>query len=534
MESGPCSSAIAALAGVDMRTRSVRFAARSALGCTGAAAAVVACMRSKSAAQLLATMQSESSLATRAVFFPNVDGHYLPRTPRQAILTGQANRVPVLTGTNHDEGTLFGFLEHDAGETTLNADTYKAVLKQTADDYLPAFTGIVAEAAAALYPLRNYPTPAGYDPYLAPAHLAFGALLTDLLFSCAGPNTYRFTSATGLPTYAYEFSDPDPPSVLSSPASPLRATHASEIQFVFGRSTAIGAGAYEGMTAAQVTLSQRMQSYWANFARTGNPNGPGLPSWPSYRPLLGEIMNLAPSENTIGPKGTIGFGLDHKCLLWGTVDIFEPAVLTIFDLLPTSKAGRERNPTSPVPEPSPSTSPGPAPSPPVAAEPTPVAAATKPDHPKSLPPKTGDATPKTGDATPKTGDATPTSAANSAASPKAKVKVEASSRVRFALRDRSGRVLGRLTATISPAGARRQVRTSAITVALAPGSWRLRLCAGPPRGTLRCSLTARTRSVRLPATRVTVPRATGALRLTAAVVDTHARIRGQGRASSAG
>ena len=98
--------------------------------------------------------------------------------------------------------------------------------------------------------------------------------------------------------------------------------------------------AFAGMNAAQQTLSLRMQAYWANFARTGNPNGPGLPAWPAFRATNGQIMNLAPSDNSIGPMSATAFGRDHKCLLGGIADLIQPAALGILDVLPTSNAGR--------------------------------------------------------------------------------------------------------------------------------------------------------------------------------------------------
>ena len=81
------------------------------------------------------------------------------------------------------------------------------------------------------------------------------------------------------------------------------------------------------------------------------------------------------------------------------------------------------------------------------------------------------------------------------------------------------------------------MRTDAVKVAVTPGTWRLRLCAGPKKGTLRCALSkrvrTRARSVRLPATKVLVGSPSGALKVTAALVDKRPRIRAQGSAASA-
>jgi hypothetical protein len=109
-------------------------------------------------------------------------------------------------------------------------------------------------------------------------------------------------------------------------------------------------------------------------------------------------------------------------------------------------------------------------------------------------------------------------------------------KLRIALRDRARHAKGTLAASVVSVPAGREVRTAAAKVAVTAGTWRLRLCAGPKRGPLRCTLTkrvrTRTRSVRLPAARVLVRSASGALRVTAAVVDRRQRVRAQGSGAS--
>jgi hypothetical protein len=108
--------------------------------------------------------------------------------------------------------------------------------------------------------------------------------------------------------------------------------------------------------------------------------------------------------------------------------------------------------------------------------------------------------------------------------------------VHIALRDRAHRKAGTLAAVIRVVPEGREVRTAAVRVALPAGTWRLKLCAGPKRGALRCALSARVRTrkrgVRLPSARVIVKGSSGALRLSAAAVDGRLRVRAKGQAAT--
>jgi para-nitrobenzyl esterase len=73
-------------------------------------------------------------------------------------------------------------------------------------------------------------------------------------------------------------------------AADIGARHAGEIEYVFG-SLALSLPKTP-WTDEDRKLSDEMTSYWANFARTGDPNGPGLPAWPKYTADSRRVMHL--------------------------------------------------------------------------------------------------------------------------------------------------------------------------------------------------------------------------------------------------
>lgn len=91
-------------------------------------------------------------------------------------------------------------------------------------------------------------------------------------------------------TYRYEFDRARPlPPGSTGPDREPRAYHSAEIEYVFSMLP----HTTTPWPPEDRSLAGLMSSYWANFARTGNPNGPGLPQWPAYNSRDGfEVMHF--------------------------------------------------------------------------------------------------------------------------------------------------------------------------------------------------------------------------------------------------
>ena len=110
-------------------------------------------------------------------------------------------------------------------------------------------------------------------------------MLGDDLFGVHMRHLAAANVAQGEPTYLYHFTRVSP-----SKAQTIGAFHAAEIFFVFNSHSPLA-----GLTDEDKTLTDAMGRYWTNFAKTGDPNGEGLPAWPAYDPALDEWMTFNPS-----------------------------------------------------------------------------------------------------------------------------------------------------------------------------------------------------------------------------------------------
>ncbi len=269
--------------------------AATAMGCPGQDATTAACLRSLPVATLLAKQPSGGLTG-------NIDGKVLTQPIGTALLNGDFNKVPVMEGSNHDEWRLFVALNFELPGipalgippgTPISPALYPVAIGAT-------FGAAATPAILSQYPLANYPSPS----------IAYGAAGTDGIFACNSRTSIR-RIAQFVPTFAYEFNDPNPPQLFLPPVSfPYGAYHASEIQYIFNLRPAVPNP--PALDADQERLSRDMVSYWTHFARFGNPNSFFTPFWPHYDPVADRLQSLIPPH----PTTESGFAADHKCGFW--------------------------------------------------------------------------------------------------------------------------------------------------------------------------------------------------------------------------
>ena len=201
---------------------------------------------------------------------PMIDGKVLTDQVYATFAAGKMARIPYIAGSNSNEATLMP-------STHMTADD----LEKPLGDRLSAVRKIYDQ-----------------DGTLSDeefVHQLFG----DALFTAAAQGLASFEANQGSPAYVYRFGYvAEKLRMISSGVG-----HGGEIPFVFGMN---GFGREPGMgsLAALVTPKDQsvvglLQSYWTNFAKTGNPNGPGLPVWNALAPASPQTLVVNDEPKTV-------------------------------------------------------------------------------------------------------------------------------------------------------------------------------------------------------------------------------------------
>ncbi|MBF0474495.1 MAG: carboxylesterase family protein [Deltaproteobacteria bacterium] len=201
----------------------------------------------------------------RVVFGPTLDEKIIPDHPVKLLDAGKYHQVPLVVGICKNESTIF---LPSFGPSPTPEDYQK---------YLKASFGEKADEVQKLLPVVNKAEVWGRLDRLMSAKW-FGAAVNYLARTRSGDNA---------PHWLYYFSHQAPPEatmILAAdttreavPIEKLGTVHGSELFYVFGFTES-----FLDFEQSDLDLSDKMMTYWANFARTGNPNGENLPFWPVY------------------------------------------------------------------------------------------------------------------------------------------------------------------------------------------------------------------------------------------------------------
>jgi para-nitrobenzyl esterase len=220
----------------------------------------------------LRAMSAEQVAARGAIRFgPIVDGYLLPAPVDEIVAQGKHNDVSILTGANADEGG-------GSPNPTITLDAFQSRAKQRFGDSADAFFKLYSAASDKEAGLAN--NDSSRDQQRMSLY--------------AWAQARAKTSKSKTYTYFWTHTLPGPD------AARYGAFHTSEVPY------ALNTLSMSDRPFAEIDrkIADQMSSYWANFAKTGDPNGKGLPHWPAVGEKPGTTMQIGDTTEAIPLTGS--------------------------------------------------------------------------------------------------------------------------------------------------------------------------------------------------------------------------------------
>jgi para-nitrobenzyl esterase len=230
-----------------------------------------------------------------------VDGWVLRESPQQAFLNGSLRKVDLLIGLNRREFSAFRIgdaARREAPGAQKEKQDVGGTLKRFSDAAQPYF-GAWTKPVMTFY-IGNI---------LMHRDAGIDRALNDIVGACPIGAMAALTCDAGQQVFVYRFDR----SIPGKGEAELGAFHAIEVPYVFG---ALRDPAWHWLpfTPDDAALSNLLQTYWTNFAKSGNPNAPGLPAWPAWSNSKQEFLvirkngkvtaqrNFAPVFSSLSPE----------------------------------------------------------------------------------------------------------------------------------------------------------------------------------------------------------------------------------------
>ena len=224
-----------------------------------------------------------TDLEISVAFHPQIDGYVLPKPTSQIFALGEQAPVPLILGSNADEGSVLYYM----GVPPVDGSNIKGpeTIEQW-DSLLQEEFGDQADALSIHYTIDS------------DSDVVKGAeqLMGDSLFGRHAYFMAQRHSAAGHPTFMYFFERRS-----ASPDETIGATHAFEIFPVFGTTLPLWP-----TDERDDILSKEMQSYWTTFAKVGDPNNDDAPDWQSFNQLQPIEMGLGHEKSYSRPVSRMG------------------------------------------------------------------------------------------------------------------------------------------------------------------------------------------------------------------------------------